>query len=101
MTSLLKLAPLVGMAGILLSGCAYRGHDDRVGVSLSRAGNYDGYYDGSYGRFNDGYWGRDGDFYYSDTSNNWHRDDGHHFRRDHGDGDRWAEVHGSGVNRDH
>jgi len=96
-----KLTSFVGMTGILLSGCAYRGHDSRMGVSGNRSGYYDGYYDGAYGRFNDGYWGHDGAFYYSDSSNNWHRDEGRHFRRDRGNGDGWAEVHGSGTDRDH
>ena len=101
MRTLAKLVPIVGMASLLLGGCAYRGHNDRMGVSVSRGGYYGGYYDGSYGAFNDGYWGRDGAFYYADSSRNWHRDDGNHFRRDRGDGDGWAEIHGSGVDRDH
>jgi hypothetical protein len=100
MRTLIRLLPAIGMAGLLLSGCAYRGHE-RVGFSADRAGYYDGYYDGSYGTFNDGYWGRDGAFYYSDNTHNWHRDDGNHFRRDNGDGGNWSRVHGSGAERDH
>ena len=100
MKTLVKVIPTVGIAVLLLAGCAYRDHD-RMGVSVGRGGYYDGYYDGSYGAFRDGYWGNDGSFYYSDNDNNWHRDDGNHFRRDSGDGGNWSQIHGSGVNRDH
>ena len=50
-----KLVLVVAMAGVLLSGCAYRGHDGRMGVSVNRGGYYDAYYEASYGRFNDGH----------------------------------------------
>ena len=96
----IRLVPVIGMAGLLLGGCVYRGHEG-MSVSQDRDGYYDGYYDGSYGAFNDGYWGRDGAFYYSDNAHNWHRDDGNHFRRDNGDTSNWSRVRGSGVARDH
>ena len=87
------------LAGLtLLGGCAYRDHD-RMGAD--RGDYYDGYYDGSYGAFHDGYWGNDGSFYYADSDRNWHRDEGKHFRRDTGGGSTWAQVHGSGVQREH
>ncbi len=101
MTIVTRLVPALGLAAFLLGGCAYRGHDERMGVSVAGGGYYTGYYDGSYGPFNDGYWGNDGAFYYSDSSHGWHRDDGHHFRRDRGDGSNWSQFHGSGAHRDH
>ena len=100
MKTLTKLVPIVGMAALLLGGCAYSGRE-RAGVSVSRGNYYDGYYDGTYGAFNDGYWGNDGAFYYADGEHNWHRDDSNHFRRDSGDGSTWAQIHGSGAHRDH
>ncbi len=99
MRTIIRLVPALGLAGLLLGGCAYRGHDGYVGVS--GGGYYDGYYDGSYGAFNDGYWGNDGAFYYSDNNRGWHRDEGNHFRRDRGDGGNWSQFHGSGAHREH
>ena len=89
------------LAAVLVSGCAYDGHRNRVAVGVGVGGPdyYDGYYDGFYGPFDDGYWGNDGFFYYSDSGHNWHRDDGHHFRHESGKG--WARVHGRGHHRDH
>ena len=100
MRKFIALVPVAGLAALLLGGCVYRGHD-RVGVSVGRGDYYNGYYDGSYGAFNDGYWGNDGAFYYTDGERKWHRDDGNHFRRDTGDGSSWAQIRGSGAQRDH
>ena len=45
------------LAAVLVSGCAYDGHRDRVAVGVGVGGPdyYDGYYDGLYGPFDDGY----------------------------------------------
>ncbi|MBS0472022.1 MAG: hypothetical protein JSR60_13185 [Proteobacteria bacterium] len=99
MKSIAKVVPLIGLAAIALSGCAYdrHGHGYDGGV---RVDYYDGYYDGAYGPFYDGYWGNDGTFWYMDSGHQWRRDDGHHFRHDR-PGDHWQHVHGHGSHRDH
>ena len=90
------------LAAVLVSGCAYDGHRNRVAVGVGVGGPdyYDGYYDGFYGPFDDGYWGNDGFFwYYSGRDRIWHRDEARHFRRDAGPG--FNHVRGHGHRREH